>query len=61
VAYQALLDDVPGIWLYEPVFVAAASRRLELPTFRADAWWMSIPTWRVVGGVPAPAAATEPR
>lgn len=47
VAYQAIVDDAPVIWLYEPPFRAGASSRLNLGTVRADAWWMGIPSWTV--------------
>jgi peptide/nickel transport system substrate-binding protein len=46
-AYQTLLDDAPAIWIFEPLIVALANRRLDLGTLRPDAWWSSIPSWRV--------------
>jgi peptide/nickel transport system substrate-binding protein len=46
-AYQTLLDDAPAIWVFEPVIRGGAHRRLELPPMRADAWWTSIPRWRI--------------
>ncbi|HYV97949.1 MAG TPA: ABC transporter substrate-binding protein [Gemmatimonadaceae bacterium] len=57
VAYQALLDDAPGIWLWEPAVTAGASTRLDLATLRPDAWWTSIPTWGVTGSAPRGAEA----
>lgn len=48
-AYQTLLDDAAGIWIYEPVVLAMASRRLATGNVRQDAWWSSIPAWRVDG------------
>jgi peptide/nickel transport system substrate-binding protein len=47
-AYQTLVDDAPAIWLLEPIVVAAANRRLDVGTFRPDAWWSSLPAWRLV-------------
>jgi len=48
-AYQAALDDAPAIWMYEPMVVAAASRRLVTGPFRPDAWWASVRSWDVTG------------
>jgi peptide/nickel transport system substrate-binding protein len=49
-AYQTLLDDAPAIWLFEPVVVAGVNRRLTIGSMRPDAWWVSIPGWRVAAG-----------
>jgi ABC-type transport system substrate-binding protein len=46
-AYQALLDAAPAIWLYEPVVVAGFNKRVTTGPLRPDAWWASIPNWRV--------------
>jgi hypothetical protein len=35
--------------VYEPVIFAGANKRLETGTMREDAWWTSIPSWRVSG------------
>jgi ABC-type transport system substrate-binding protein len=55
-AYQTLLDDAAAIWMFEPLVLAGVSRRLELGTMRADAWWTSIPAWRVLSSGDAKAA-----
>jgi peptide/nickel transport system substrate-binding protein len=49
-AYQAIVDDAPAIWLYEPPVEAGASARLRLGVMRADAWWMGIPGWTIAPG-----------
>jgi ABC-type transport system substrate-binding protein len=46
-AYQQIIDDAPAVWLFEPVVIAAANRRIELPRLRSDAWWTSIPGWQL--------------
>ncbi len=51
-AYQAAIDDAPAIWLYEPLIMAAAHRRVVTGPMRPDAWWQSIASWDVT----APAA-----
>jgi ABC-type transport system substrate-binding protein len=53
-AYQALLDAAPAVWLYEPVVVGGINKRVTTGPLRAEAWWASIPNWRVTG-------ATTPR
>lgn len=48
-AYQAIVDDAPAIWLFEPIAIAAANRRLNVGTLRADGWWLGIPSWTIAG------------
>jgi ABC-type transport system substrate-binding protein len=60
-AYQLLLDDAAGIWLLEPIVVGAANRRVTIPPLRRDAWWASVPTWRVTGDPPNVAGDTAAR
>jgi peptide/nickel transport system substrate-binding protein len=53
-AYQIIIDDAPGIWLYEPPQVSGANRRLQVGTLRADAWWYGLPTWSIAAGARLP-------
>lgn len=46
-AYRVIVDDAPAIWLYEPRPVAAVHRRFLLPTWRPEAWWRTLPAWRI--------------
>ncbi|MGH7663560.1 MAG: ABC transporter substrate-binding protein [Gemmatimonadaceae bacterium] len=46
-AFQAIVDDAPAIWLYEPLLVAAAHRRIDITGMRPDAWWAGIPEWSI--------------
>lgn len=46
-AYQLIVDDAAAIWLYEPTDVHAIHARLITPPWRAEAWWRTIPFWRV--------------
>jgi peptide/nickel transport system substrate-binding protein len=46
-AYQMIIDDAPAVWLYEPRNFAAINKRVEPVGMRADAWWASLPDWRV--------------
>ncbi len=52
-AYQMLLDAAPAVWLYEPVIVAGINRRVTTGPMRNNAWWASIPNWRVSGKAPS--------
>lgn len=49
-AYQVLLDDAPGLWLYEPIVVAAANTRVQISLVGKRPWWTTIPAWRVAAG-----------
>jgi peptide/nickel transport system substrate-binding protein len=49
-AYQTLLDEAAALWIYEVRVYALANTRLDTGTLRPDAWWTSIPSWRVNGG-----------
>ena len=46
-AYQIIVDDAAGMWLYEVRNFAGVHRRLNLPTWRSDAWWLTIAEWTV--------------
>jgi peptide/nickel transport system substrate-binding protein len=46
-AYQTILNDVPAVWLYEPVLLAAKHRRIRTPNMRVDAWWVGLPEWHI--------------
>lgn len=60
-AFQAVIDDPPAIWLYEPRLPAAVNARLVVAELRPDAWWQSIRAWTVTGPPrPAGAPATTP-
>jgi peptide/nickel transport system substrate-binding protein len=48
-AHQLIVDDAPAVWLYEPRNFAAINRRIEPVGMRVDAWWASLPDWRVTG------------
>ena len=46
-AFQVAIDEAPSLWLFEQHTVVAAHRRLQLPPFRADGWFYTIPAWSV--------------
>ncbi len=46
-AYQLIVDDAAAFWLYEPNEIHAIHARFTTPPWRAEAWWRTIPLWRV--------------
>ena len=46
-AYQQLNDDAAAIWLYELRNASAVHRRLVIPPWRPDAWWVTLGDWSV--------------
>jgi peptide/nickel transport system substrate-binding protein len=49
-AYQIMVADAPGVWLYEPQLVAAVSARIHTAPFRPDGWWIRLPQWYIPAG-----------
>lgn len=45
-AYQRIVDDVPAVFLYEPVALVAVDRRWQPTAVRPDAWWAGLAHWR---------------
>lgn len=46
-AYQQIVDDAAAVWLYELRSVGAVHRRLVVPAWRPDAWWLTLGEWSV--------------
>lgn len=46
-AYQQIVNDVPAVFLYEPIALVAHRRRLSPVGVRADAWWAQLSRWVV--------------
>jgi peptide/nickel transport system substrate-binding protein len=44
-AFEMIIEDAPGIWLYEPPTVAGIHRRIHTPRMRADGYWSGIAEW----------------
>lgn len=61
-AYETIIDDAPAVWLYEPVPVNAVHRRFTIPAWRSEAWWRTIPQWKLdpAQRLPRDAAPTTP-
>lgn len=52
-AYARVVNDAAAIWLYEPVPVSAVHGRFALPAWRPEAWWRTLPEWRLADGATA--------
>jgi peptide/nickel transport system substrate-binding protein len=46
-AYQQIIDDAAAVWLFELRNVSAVHRRLVVPAWRPDAWWLTLGEWSV--------------
>lgn len=46
-AYQTLVDDAPGVWLYDVLGVNGVHARFRTPEMRADGWWVGLADWWV--------------
>jgi peptide/nickel transport system substrate-binding protein len=46
-AFRVIADDVAAVWLYEVTPVSAVHARFALPAWRPEAWWRTIPAWRL--------------
>ena len=44
-ALETIMDDAPGIWLYEPMTMAGIDKRIHLTAMRADGYWSGMDDW----------------
>jgi peptide/nickel transport system substrate-binding protein len=44
-AFEIIIEDAPGIWLYEPPNVAGIHKRIRTTTMRADGFWSGMADW----------------
>ena len=56
-AYATLIDDAPGIWMYEAPAVAGMTQNLHPAPMRADLWFAHLADW-TIGDGPAPKGAS---
>ena len=42
-----IVDDAPAVWLYEVRNYAGVHDRLVIPSWRTDAWWLTLGDWSV--------------
>jgi peptide/nickel transport system substrate-binding protein len=46
-AFETIMEDAPGIWLYEPVTIAGIDKRIHTATMRPDGYWSSLADWYI--------------
>jgi peptide/nickel transport system substrate-binding protein len=56
-AYATLIDDAPGIWMYELPSIAGMSVNVHPAPMRADLWFAHLADW-TIGDGPAPKGAS---
>jgi peptide/nickel transport system substrate-binding protein len=56
-AYATLIDDAPGIWMYELPSIAGMSVNVHPAPMRADLWFAHLADW-TIGDAPAPKSAS---
>lgn len=44
-AFETIIEDAPGIWLYEPPTVAGVHKRIHTTAMRADGYWSGMADW----------------
>jgi peptide/nickel transport system substrate-binding protein len=49
-AFETMIEDAPGIWLYQPPTVAGAHKRLRTTAMRADGYWSGMADWWIPAG-----------
>jgi peptide/nickel transport system substrate-binding protein len=46
-AHQIIIDDAPGVWLYEPRTEVAVQNRIETTPMRPNSWWLDVANWTI--------------
>ena len=49
-AFEIIIDDAPGIWLYQPPTVAGLHKRIRTATMRPDGYWSHMADWWIPAG-----------
>lgn len=44
-AFEMIIEDAPGIWLYEPPTMMGLHKRIHTTTMRADGYWSGMADW----------------
>jgi peptide/nickel transport system substrate-binding protein len=44
-AFEQVIEDAPGIWLYEPLMIAGIHKRIRTTGARADEYWAGMADW----------------
>ena len=49
-AFETIIEDAPGIWLYQPPTIAGLHKRIRTTTLRPDGYWSHIADWYIPAG-----------
>jgi peptide/nickel transport system substrate-binding protein len=49
-ALETIMDDAPGIWLFEPMMMMGIDKRIHTTPFRADGYWSGMADWWIPAG-----------
>ena len=44
-AFEVIMEDAPGIWLFEPMTMAGIDKRIHTTELRADGYWSGLADW----------------
>ena len=46
-AFEAIIEDAPAVWLYQPPTVMGIARRIQTQPMRADEYWAHMADWSI--------------
>jgi ABC-type transport system substrate-binding protein len=49
-AFETIIEDAPGIWLYETPAVMGLDKRIHTAVLRADGYWSHLADWWIPAG-----------
>ncbi|HEX7937984.1 MAG TPA: peptide ABC transporter substrate-binding protein [Gemmatimonadaceae bacterium] len=49
-ANQVLVDDAPGVWLYDNLSITGVHKRIRAVGLRGDEWWAGLADWWIPSG-----------
>jgi peptide/nickel transport system substrate-binding protein len=53
-AFEIIIDDAPGIWLFQPLTVAGLHKRIRTTNMRPDGYWSGMADWWIPAGERTP-------
>jgi peptide/nickel transport system substrate-binding protein len=53
-AFELIIDDAPGIWLFQPLTVAGLHKRIRTTNMRPDGYWSGLADWWIPAGERTP-------
>lgn len=53
-AFETIIEDAPGIWLFQPLTVAGMHKRIRTTNMRPDGYWSGLADWWIPAGERTP-------